>query len=910
MAALLATSSAGHEPDAYAAVIGPAVVSFTPPSAPDLGVNAIQTISCPATTWCGASGGSDGSTVSTLYTGVAGDWTATVAPLPAGAASNQSGGSVSSIDCPAVEECIAVGSYFDTTRNNPTPLIWSTTSGSAWHVAAIGTPSGGLSGLLTSVSCPTTDWCGYGGLYYTSGGEADGWLLTESDGSFTSVSAPLPSDASANPSFDIQAVSCPEEGWCMAVALYDDTSGYQEMAATQLVSGTWTDVTPAHWQLGLRSAGSLSCPSAGWCVFDGDFLDGSGYDHFGLAQFASGSWTFTDAPVASDAPSGAAIFAEIGGVSCGAVDSCVALGSYDYDSAQMIRVEAVTLSGGTWSAITTPNPPNTQQSTPGAIQCYTAGNCTATASYEYPSPDVYGGLMLSLANGAWTETAAVNYSSLGDVSCVSADWCAIAGGTLDAGPLVEFAQYGGASTAVEVASSRNPAVAGTPVTYTATVGPTPDGGVVTFFDGGSVVPGCGHQSVDPATGQAECTITYTTETTNPGTGPHDITAIYFGDSSFAESGPSPVLTENVVSPAGTYVSLTASANPVQVDQPVTYRASLSPAAEGGILAITVDGAIPADCTPSAVSPSSATLSCTMTFSGAGSHQIEAAYSGAPGYGPSDTTITQTVSSPPSCPTGISHLASGEPWAVASMTTTIEGRSCAGYWVVTRTGGVTAIGAAPWLGDMSTVHLNAAMIGIAATPDHNGYWLLGADGGIFTFGDAHFYGSTGNVHLTKPVVGMAATANGGGYWLVASDGGIFTFGDAHFYGSTGNLVINKPVVGMAPASAGAGYWVVAADGGIFSFGDAQFYGSLGQITLAAPIVGMSTQPGGRGYRLVGSDGGVFDFGDATYYGSLPADQVTDPQVTTIATSVDGNGYYLINATGHIWAFGDAPYLGNA
>ncbi len=53
---------------------------------------------------------------------------------------------------------------------------------------------------------------------------------------------------------------------------------------------------------------------------------------------------------------------------------------------------------------------------------------------------------------------------------------------------------------------------------------------------------------------------------------------------------------------------------------------------------------------------------------------------------------------------------------------------------------------------------------------SGYWEVASDGGIFSFGDATFYGSEGGVHLNAPIVGMAATPDGSGYWEVASDGG--------------------------------------------------------------------------------------------------------------------------------------------
>jgi len=137
-------------------------------------------------------------------------------------------------------------------------------------------------------------------------------------------------------------------------------------------------------------------------------------------------------------------------------------------------------------------------------------------------------------------------------------------------------------------------------------------------------------------------------------------------------------------------------------------------------------------------------------------------------------------------------------------------------------------------------------------------MVGATGcrrrrGIFAYGDALFHGSAGATHLNAPIVGMAATPDGGatgwspptgdlrlrrrslprvrrrqpaqqahrrhgatpdggGYWLVAADGGIFAYGDALFHGSAGASPLNKPIVGMAATPDGGGYWLVAADGG--------------------------------------------------------------------------------------------------
>ncbi|HWG75152.1 MAG TPA: putative Ig domain-containing protein [Acidimicrobiales bacterium] len=232
----------------------------------------------------------------------------------------------------------------------------------------------------------------------------------------------------------------------------------------------------------------------------------------------------------------------------------------------------------------------------------------------------------------------------------------------------------------------------------------------------------------------------------------------------------------------------------------------------------------------------------------------------------------------------------------------------GYTLAASDGGVFNFGDAGFYGSMGDKHLNAPVVGMAATPDGGGYWLVASDGGIFTFGDAPFYGSMGDKHLNKPVVGMAATPDGGGYWLVASDGGIFTFGDAGFYGSMGDKHLNAPVVGMASTADGGGYWLVASDGGIFTFGDAPFYGSMGDKHLNSPVVGAASTADGGGYWLVASDGGIFTFGDAPFYGSMGDKHLNRPVVGMAATP-DGGGYWLVASDGGIFTFGDAPFLGS-
>ncbi len=232
----------------------------------------------------------------------------------------------------------------------------------------------------------------------------------------------------------------------------------------------------------------------------------------------------------------------------------------------------------------------------------------------------------------------------------------------------------------------------------------------------------------------------------------------------------------------------------------------------------------------------------------------------------------------------------------------------GYWLVASDGGIFNYGDAVFHGSTGGIHLNAPIVGMAATPDGGGYWLVASDGGIFNYGDAVFHGSAGGLHLNAPIVGMAATSDGGGYWLVASDGGIFNYGDAVFHGSAGSLHLNKPIVGMAATPGGGGYWLVASDGGVFTYGDAVFHGSAGSLHLNKPIVGMAATSDGGGYWLVASDGGIFNYGDAVFRGSAGSLHLNKP-VVGMATDATGAGYWLVASDGGIFNYGDASFDGS-
>lgn len=94
-------------------------------------------------------------------------------------------------------------------------------------------------------------------------------------------------------------------------------------------------------------------------------------------------------------------------------------------------------------------------------------------------------------------------------------------------------------TTLAFGPSFNPQTTGTPVTYTAVVAPTPDGGTVAFTDGGTAISGCEAVPVSTSNGDATCTVTY------DAVGTHQVMATYSGDANFAGSRSSQV-TESII----------------------------------------------------------------------------------------------------------------------------------------------------------------------------------------------------------------------------------------------------------------------------------------------------------------------------------------------------------------------------
>ncbi len=182
---------------------------------------------------------------------------------------------------------------------------------------------------------------------------------------------------------------------------------------------------------------------------------------------------------------------------------------------------------------------------------------------------------LSVTNGNYaTVTATLGWIG---VSKVSVSWWQNSGGTggtrFGAIDNLRVSSGAVAATTTSIAASATSAVAGQPITFTATVTPATSGvpsGTVTFLDGATVL-GTGTLSVVNGVDKATLSIGLTA-------GTHSITAFYGGDGSF--TGSSSLVVSPIVTTASTTSTVTSSLNPDGFGQTVTFTATVAAVSPG------------------------------------------------------------------------------------------------------------------------------------------------------------------------------------------------------------------------------------------------------------------------------------------------------------------------------------------
>jgi hypothetical protein len=329
---------------------------------------------------------------------------------------NASDLSVSTVSCPTVSFCVALGTTADWT-GDAIAEFWN---GKSWHEQGVPAPRGGLGSSLEGVDCPSPGLCVAVGEHSKV---VHGLVTTTSlalrwnGGRWTVTPTPNPPDNPAQdvgttipgstgpsslqpPSNSLVAVSCASAVDCTAAgndfAMTVDTT-YAEHWNGQ----TWTLETTADPSQNAVFSG-VSCSSRTFCIADGSYQliqADYGSEHT-LAELWDGThWTAQQMP-----PSLSPGDNRLAAISCTAPDACTAVGYDGYGSgASATLVER--WDGKVWSIQPTPNP------SPGAAP----EPATTTTGQSIPLGTV----------------PPSHVNSLSAVSCVDANVCVAAGNFID-----------------------------------------------------------------------------------------------------------------------------------------------------------------------------------------------------------------------------------------------------------------------------------------------------------------------------------------------------------------------------------------------------------------------------------------------------------------------------------------------
>ena len=715
-------------------------------------------------------------------------WTTTEGPLPAdaGNGSTDPQAYVSSSACPAANVCVSVGWYSDTSGH--TWGLIETQNGTTWTDTEapqpsdsgtgsnqgfwFGSQSCGFAQPCRAVSCPSASFCVAVGQYMDSGGFRQAVIETDTNGTWTSSTAALPSDAATDATVDhpnnqLFSVSCSSPTSCVAVGRYVDQAGNAKALVDTLSGSSWTGVAaplPTGASPTNNTLLGISCASPTSCAASGGYHDNTSGGDLGLLEvLANGVWTPTPAPLPSNADTGSSQHALLLQTSCPSTAFCVANGIYRTSGA--VKPVLETWNGTSWSGIEGPLPGDddpTVFDALTAVSCASPSLCVAVGTYETSSRGF--GLIDTYSGGTWTGAkapepadAATSGSPLGggltEVACPTPAFCLSAGADTLSGasgnrtvPIVDTLS-GGAWASVAAPIPANVTTSSTFVGQGRTVACDSP---VACIVGGPYEDTSGHGQVflDTWTGGQG----YWLDASDGGIFTYPNNAFYGSTGSLRLNKP---MVGMAATPDGQGYWLVASDGGI-----FSYGDAAFQGSRGG-------------------QPLNAPIVGMASTPDGKGYWLVATDGGMFSYGDA----------------GFFGSRGGQPLnkPIVGMAATPDGK---GYWLVASDGGIFSYGDAHFYGSTGSMVLNKPVVGMASSATGLGYWLVASDGGIFSYGDTSFYGSTGSMVLNKPVVGMATSPSGKGYWFVASDGGIFNYGDAAFQGSAGSLHLNVPVVGMA------------------------------------------------------------------------------------------------------------------
>ena len=329
--AMVVTRSGGHWGRA---------VELKLPSNADTGIGGLaESVSCSRAGSCVAVGSYRSNGVFEGFTAAKsnGVWhQAKQVKLPANAGT--AGASISAVACTGPGSCVLAGNYTDN-HGHVRPMVATQTKGSWAGARELGVPGAASTKgrvLLTSLACPKLGECVAVGQFDDKSGKTRAMAVTESARTWgRAFQLTLPKDAAGVPLVSVQSVACSSAGNCVAVGSYrTKTLKTVPMSMTES-RGSWgrgQHITNAPANIAASASvglTSIACARTGKCTAAGSYpLKGGGVA--ALIMTRSGTrWTAgTRIRLPAGAASGSSQIAQAKAIGCTATGFCAMGGTY------------------------------------------------------------------------------------------------------------------------------------------------------------------------------------------------------------------------------------------------------------------------------------------------------------------------------------------------------------------------------------------------------------------------------------------------------------------------------------------------------------------------------------------------------------------------------------------------------
>jgi hypothetical protein len=283
----------------------------------------------------------------------------------------------------------------------------------------LGPVSAILDASTSSVACPAAGECVAVGRFSGLTGDDRAFVLTMTDGAW-GTAAEVAFGAgleNATPDANLSDVACAAPGECAAGGRFRDVAGYLRAFVVTMTGGVWGSATPISFG-GVESATpdarvvTVSCGAIGSCAAGGSFDDTAGHRRAFVVTMTAGVWG-TGAPVTiAGGVESATPDAKVGTVSCPAAGECVA-GGYFTNTGGDRQAFTVPMTGGIWADGAPLTYSVAESATPGAavesISCAAPGACVAGGAFENVS-DATEAFVATMTGGVWAAATPVAYA--------------------------------------------------------------------------------------------------------------------------------------------------------------------------------------------------------------------------------------------------------------------------------------------------------------------------------------------------------------------------------------------------------------------------------------------------------------------------------------------------------------------